>query len=76
MEKLTPEVVSSYRNFFNLEMAYFRSYWFHLEISTTICPHQMAAERFELTTLEFRGMALTHCAIGADLQFLYVKYVK
>ncbi len=43
------------------------SYWSHLDISTTICPHQMAAVGFELTTLEFRGMAPTHCDIGADL---------
>ncbi len=38
-------------------MVYFMSYWSHLDISTTICPHQMAAEGFELTTLGFRGMA-------------------
>ncbi len=38
----------------------------NLDISTTIYPHQMAAVRFELTTLEFRGMAPTHCAIGED----------
>ncbi len=47
-------------------MFYFRSYWSHLDISTTICLHQMAAVGFELTTLGFRGMAPTHCAIGAD----------
>ncbi len=47
-------------------MAYFRSYWFHLDISTTIGLHQMAAVGFEPTTLGFRGMAPTHCAIGAD----------
>ncbi len=50
-------------------MVYFRSYWSHLDISTTICSHQMAAVGFELTTLGFRGMAPTHCAIGADNQF-------
>ncbi len=47
-------------------MVYFRSYWSHLDISTTICSHQMAAVRFELTTLGFRGMAPSHCAIRAD----------
>ncbi len=47
-------------------MAYFRSYWSHLDISMTICPHQMEAVRFEPMTLGFRGLAPTHCAIGAD----------
>ncbi len=43
-------------NFF-FEMVYLRSYRSHLDISMTICPHQMAAVGFELTTLRFRGMA-------------------
>ncbi len=38
-------------------MAYFMSYWSHLDISMTICPHQMAAVGLELTTLGFKGMA-------------------
>ncbi len=33
-------------------MIYFRSYWSPLEISTTICPHQMAAVGIEPRTLE------------------------
>ncbi len=41
--------------FFN--MVYFRSYWSHWDLSTTICLHQMAAVGLELTTLGFRGMA-------------------
>ncbi len=51
---------------FYFEMVYFRSYWSHLDISTIICQHQMAAVGFELTTLGFRGMAPAHCTIGAD----------
>ncbi len=49
--------------FLFFEMVYFRSYWSHLDMSTT---HLMAAVGFELTTLGFRGVAPTHCAIGAD----------
>ncbi len=39
----------NYKN--KIEMAYFRSYWSHLDISKTICPHQMAAVGFETMTL-------------------------
>ncbi len=35
------------------EMTYFRSYWSHLDISTTICSNQMAAVKLELMTLGF-----------------------
>ncbi len=49
-----------------VKMAYFRSCWSHLDISTTICQHQLAAVGFELTTPGFRGMAPTHCTIGVD----------
>ncbi len=49
-----------------VEMVSFRSYWSHLDISTTICPPQMAVVGFELMTFGFRGMAPTHCGIGAD----------
>ncbi len=52
---------------FIFEMVYFRSYWSHLDISTTICSHQMAVVGFEFTTLRFRGLVPTHCAIGADV---------
>ncbi len=34
-------------------MAYFRSYWSHLDISMTIYPHQMAVVGFEHMTLGF-----------------------
>ncbi len=47
-----------------VEMAYFRSYWSHLDISTTICPYQMAAVGFEPMTLGF--LTPIHCTIGAD----------
>ncbi len=39
------------------EMAYFRLYWSHFDISTTICPHLMAPMGLELMTLGFSGMA-------------------
>ncbi len=34
-------------------MVYFRSYWPHLDISMTICPHQIAAVGFKLMNLGF-----------------------
>ncbi len=60
-------------------MVYFMSYWSHLDISTTICPHQMAAVGFETMTLGFLRLGplltvpsmQTHCAISEDL--LYTK---
>ncbi len=36
-----------------VEMAYIRSYWSHLDISTAICPHQIAPVGLELMTLGF-----------------------
>ncbi len=44
------------------------SYWSHLDISTTICLHQMAAVGFEPMTLGFLRRGPTHCAIGADIK--------
>ncbi len=46
-------------------MAHFRSYWSHLDISPTICPHQMADVGFQPMTLGFLKHGPTHCAIGA-----------
>ncbi len=57
--------------FFVFEMVYFRSYWSHLDISTTICPHQNTAVGFQLMTVGFFkfGPLLTEPSVRTSMRW-------